>query len=105
MKDLEVAYCEYHGWKKKKGIMVNTEMIDTDYEKYFISSDQVSDFISEGEFWCCEEYDDEGVFEDCDIIEHIEDHTTLTFKEWRFKIPQHKNKHDAVHAKEEQDAT
>ena len=46
MKELEKEYCKYHGWEKKKGIMINTEMINTDYEKYFILEEEIDDFIS-----------------------------------------------------------
>ena len=82
MDKLEEEYCRMNGWEKKKGIMIEVDMID-DYDKFFIPEDCKDDYYKEGEFWCDKEANDEGVYDDYDIVEHIEDNAELSFKEWK----------------------
>ena len=83
MEKLEEEYCEKHGWEKKKGLMVNTEMINDDYEKFFIPEENHGDFFEECWMWVEKESDDEGVYDDTEIVEHIEDFAGLSFEEWK----------------------
>jgi len=82
MDKLKTEYCMIHGWEKKKGILIDMEAID-DYEKFFIPNDCKEDYYKEGEFWMVIDGDDEGVYDDSEIIDHIEDFADKSFSEWK----------------------
>lgn len=82
--DLQKEYCVMNGWEKRKGIWIDNDMLTEDYDKTFFTDEQKEDLISEAEVWCHVEGDDVGVYEDDEIIEHIEDNfSDQTFEEWK----------------------
>ncbi len=83
MDKLKIEYCMIHGWEKKKGILIDLEIIDTSYDSFFVPEECKKDYYKEGEMWCHKEMDDEGVFDDDEIMDHIEDYTEKSFQEWK----------------------
>jgi len=81
--ELQKEYCRMNGWEKKKGILIDLDAIDDSGESYFVPDDCKEDYYKEGELWCEVEGNDVGVYEDEDIIDHIEDFAELSFKEWK----------------------
>lgn len=86
MKKLKEEYCRLNGWIKRKGILLDTEAVDDSYSEFFIADDCKSDYYKEVEMWCEEEGNDEGVFDDEDIVEHIEDFAVMSFEEYKKKM-------------------
>ncbi len=80
---LQEEYCKMNGWEKQEGILLDIEAIDDDKDKFFIPGECKNDYYMECMMWIDTEGNDEGVFDDGDIIEHIEDFTGLNFKEWK----------------------
>lgn len=72
-----------HGWIKLKGIMLNSTAIDTDYSDYFIPDECKEDFYERKSMWVDREGDDDGIYDDDEIIGHIEDYADSTFEDWK----------------------
>ena len=77
----EKEYGRLHGWIRKKGILIDTTSMD--YDEFFVVDDCKEDYYKRCGMWCDKEGDDVGVYDDEDIIEHIEEYADLDFKEWK----------------------
>ncbi|KKN17013.1 hypothetical protein LCGC14_0970210 [marine sediment metagenome] len=80
---LQKEYIELHGWVKKKGTLIDLDAIDTSYESFFVPHDCKTDYLKEDKFWCDESCNDEGIYDDFDIIDHIEDYAEFSFEEFK----------------------
>lgn len=87
--DSQEKFCNLHGWYRKSGILVNTEMINDDFDQQFFEEDMVSDFMKTNvNMWQHEDAEPEQVYDSVEeVIECIEDYSEITFKKW-----------DALHA-------
>ena len=82
---LQKEYCKINGWIKLKGILINTTAINTDYSEFFIPDECASDYYEKCSKWVSEEGDDDGMFDDSEIIGHIEDYAEISFKDFKFQ--------------------
>lgn len=83
---LEIEYCNVNGWERHYGIWINNEMLNSDYDKMFFPEEMGCEVMSHGHAWTNDDGDDEGAYDDCDIIEHVEDQVELSFDEWKVRI-------------------
>ena len=81
--DLRDRYIEENGWKRKYGLIIKTEMINDEFPEWFFPEDMENEVLSRGFRWQHE--DVEQVYEDCDILEGVEDIATVSFDEWKTK--------------------
>jgi len=86
-KELMEKYCKINGWIKKKGILIDIEKIGDDFDNYFVADENKDDYYKKCEMWCDESGNDEGVYDDSEIIDYLEEHCSdLTFKEFKKTI-------------------
>lgn len=85
LNDLEKQYCNFYGWNRHDGIWIDSEMLNSDYDKMFFPEDMAGDVVSHGYAWTNDDGDDEAAYDDCDIVEHIEDYAEVSFEEWKLR--------------------
>ncbi len=82
-KKLLEKYCNLNGWVKKKGILIDVEAIGSDFDSFFVADEYKDDYYKKCEMWVDKEGDDEGIYDDNEIIEHIEEFSDITFKDFK----------------------
>ncbi len=71
-KDLMEKFCNLHGWHYKKGILIDTEMVNDDYDKQFFNEEVMNDFVNECWMWEHEDGEPEQVYDNVEEVINIE---------------------------------
>lgn len=78
---LKDRFIEEQGWKRKYGLIIQTEMITDEFPEWFFPEEMESEVLSRGFRWQHEDH--EEVVEDCDILDRVEDYSMINFEEWK----------------------
>ena len=87
--DLQDKYLEEQGWKRKYGLIIQTEMIDDEFPEWFFPEEMENEFLSRGFRW--QHTDHTEVAEDCDVLEMAQDIASVNFEEWKEQFAKHEN--------------
>ena len=82
--DLQDRYLEEQGWKRKYGLIIQTEMIDDEFPTWFFPEEMENEVLSRGFRWQHEDHTE--VAEDCDVLEMAQDIASVNFNEWKKKF-------------------